>query len=128
MVAPEIAIRGNRAAFNDALARSDLEAIKRVLAPNTVLVTGTDSAVISGRQAQLATWKREFNVTDRTIYTRTPDTITISSIEPIAFEHGRWRGVSASAGFEIAAGVYTAKWRQVGTGWVIEAELYLTLE
>jgi hypothetical protein len=27
----------------------------------------------------------------------------------------------------LASGIYTAKWRQVGADWLIEAELYLTL-
>ena len=123
---PELAIRLARAAFNRALAEADLAAIGPLLAPEAVLVTGTDSAVIVGRKAQLATWKREFAAPARLVYKRLPDRVEASSIEPIAFEHGRWQGVSAS-GDSVASGAYTAKWRQVGTDWVIEAELYLTL-
>lgn len=123
----ELAIRLARAAFNRALADADLAAIEPLLAPGAVLVAGTDSAIITGRKAQLAAWKREFAAHDRTIYTRTPETIVLSPIEPIAFEHGEWQGVSASAARHLASGAYTAKWRRAGTGWVIEAELYLTL-
>jgi ketosteroid isomerase-like protein len=123
---PELAIRLARATFNRALAEADLAAIGPLLAPNAVLVTGTDSAVIAGRKAQLATWKREFAAPTRLVYTRLPDRVEASSIEPIAFEHGRWQGVAAS-GENVASGAYTAKWRQLGTAWVIEAELYLTL-
>jgi len=124
---PELAIRLARAAFNTALANADLDAIAPILAIDAVLVTGTDSAVLAGRKAQLLAWKREFAAPSRIVYTRTPDTITVSPVEPIAFEHGRWQGVPASGGAAVASGVYTAKWRQVGTAWVIEAELYLTL-
>ena len=124
---PELAIRLKRAAFNKALADGDLNAIAPILAPNIVLVAGTDSALISGRKAQLLAWKREFGAADRTLYTRTPDTITVSPIAPIAFEQGCWQGVSASGGQTLANGAYTAKWRQIGADWVIEAELYLTL-
>ncbi|RZJ98151.1 MAG: DUF4440 domain-containing protein, partial [Novosphingobium sp.] len=49
-----------RAAFNRALADADLAAIGPLLARDVVLVAGTDSAVISGRQAQLKSWKHEF--------------------------------------------------------------------
>jgi hypothetical protein len=35
--------------------------------------------------------------------------------------------VSAADGAAQASGTYTAKWREVGGVWVIEAELYLTL-
>jgi ketosteroid isomerase-like protein len=124
---PELAIRLRRAAFNQALADADLGAIGALLTPNTVLVAGTDSALLSGRKAQLQAWKREFAAANRTIYTRTPETIVVSPVEPIAFEHGNWRGVPASGGVSLANGAYTAKWRQIGADWVIEAELYLTL-
>jgi hypothetical protein len=56
----DLAIRMRRAAFNTALANADLAAIGPLLAPNAVLVTGTDSAVLAGRRAQLLAWKREF--------------------------------------------------------------------
>ncbi|WP_454886376.1 nuclear transport factor 2 family protein [Sphingomonas oryzagri] len=123
----ELAIRMRRAAFNRALAEADLAAIGPTLAPDAVLVAGTDSALITGRKAQLLAWKREFSARERSIYTRTPETIQLSPIEPIAFEHGSWSGVAASDGTPQASGSYTAKWRQIGPDWMIEAELYLTL-
>ncbi|KKC23999.1 nuclear transport factor 2 family protein [Sphingomonas sp. SRS2] len=124
---PDIAIRVRRAAFNRALAEADLDAIGPLLAPNVVLVAGTDSALLSGRKAQLLAWKREFAAPERTIYIRTPSRIQASEVEPIAFEHGHWRGVSAAVGATLASGDYTAKWRKIGADWVIEAEIYLTL-
>lgn len=127
IIAPELAIRLNRAAFNTALANGDLNAIGSLLAPNVILVAGTDSALITGRKAQLAAWKREFMAARRMIYTRLPDTITVSPVEPIAFEQGQWRGVGDPDGVLVADGIYTAKWRQIGAAWMIEAELYLTL-
>jgi ketosteroid isomerase-like protein len=125
--APELAIRLARATFNRALAEADLQAIGAVLAPHAVLVAGTDSAIISGRKAQLIAWKREFAAAERAIYTRTPETILPSTVEPIAFEHGHWTGVAATTGRALASGSYTAKWRMVGMAWMIEAELFLTL-
>jgi hypothetical protein len=115
------------AAFNTALATRDLDAIGRILAPQAVLITGTDSALIAGRKAQLMTWKGEFAAPDRTVYVRTPDAITVSPVEPIAIEQGTWRGVSSSAGHVLASGIYSAKWRQTGPDWVIEGELFCTL-
>jgi ketosteroid isomerase-like protein len=123
----ELAIRMRRAAFNRALAEADLAAIGPILAPEAVLVAGTDSALITGRKAQLLAWKREFSARDRSIYVRTPETIQLSPIARIAFEHGSWSGVAANDGTPQASGSYTAKWRQIGPDWIIEAELYLTL-
>jgi ketosteroid isomerase-like protein len=125
--APDLAIRLRRTAFNRALADADLDAIASILVRDAILVTGTDSAVITGRKAQLMTWKREFAATARTAYTRTPETIVASPVEPIAMEHGQWRCVTAADGALVASGAYTAKWREVAGEWVIEAELYLTL-
>lgn len=123
----DLAIRLRRAAFNRALADADLNAIGPLLAQNAILVTGTDSALLSGRKAQLLAWKREFATPERTIYVRTPETILVSPVEPIALEHGHWQGIAAATGQPLASGTYTAKWREIGADWVIEAEIYLTL-
>ena len=125
--APDLAIRLCRAGFNRALADADLNSIGPLLAPNVILVAGTDSAVISGRKAQLMAWKREFSARERTIYTRTPETIQVSDVEPIALEHGHWEGTLSGSGQHVASGSYTAKWRKLAGDWVIEAEIYLTL-
>jgi ketosteroid isomerase-like protein len=122
---PDLAIRLRRAAFNRALADADLDAIGGLLATDAVLVTGTDSAVLSGRKAQLQAWKREFAAPERVLYTRTPDTIFASTGELIAMEHGHWQGVVGEA--MLASGIYSAKWRKSGTDWIVEAEIYVTL-
>lgn len=127
MSSADLAIRLRRAAFNRALAEADLNAIGPILAPEAILVAGTDSAILSGRKQQLQAWKREFAGVDRMVYTRTPESIIASPIEPIALEQGQWQGVVAGADHPLAAGIYTAKWREVGGSWVIEAEIYVTL-
>ena len=91
-----------------------------------MLIAGTDSALITGRKAQLQAWKREFAARPRIIYTRTPVSIEPSPILPLALEHGHWTGVT-EAGETVASGSYTAKWRRMGENWLIEGELYLTL-
>lgn len=63
----DLAIRLRRASFNRALADADLAAIGPILAQDVVMVTGTDSGVITGRKAQLMAWKREFAAPDRSI-------------------------------------------------------------
>lgn len=123
----EIAIRARRAAFNRAIADADAAAIGPILARDCVMVTGTDSAVIAGRLAQVKVWRREFSGDGRMVYTRTPQRIEMSAVEPIAMEHGDWRGVAIGSANVAAHGSYTAKWRETGGAWVIEAEIFLTL-
>lgn len=127
-LADELAIRAARAAFNRALAEGDLAGVAAVLADKAVLVAGTDSAILSGRKAQLAVWKRDFAGPDRVVYERMPAQVIVSPVAPIAMEHGRWRGVSRTAAADFAAGSYTAKWRCFDGTWLIEVELFLTEE
>ncbi|MBB5687511.1 DUF4440 domain-containing protein [Sphingobium boeckii] len=132
----DLAIRARRAAFNRAIAEGDATAIAPILARDCVMVTGTDSAVIAGRTAQVKVWQREFAAgkagpAARLIYVRTPGSITLSPVEPIALEQGAWQGGTAQAdgtiSAPVASGLYTAKWRETGGEWVIEAEIFITL-
>ncbi|MBT2186575.1 DUF4440 domain-containing protein [Sphingobium nicotianae] len=127
----ELAIRARRAAFNRVIAQGDAAAIGPLLARDCVMITGTDSAVIAGRNAQVKVWQREFAAPasrpGRLVYVRTPGVITVSSVEPIALEQGEWQGSDAATGALAAAGLYTAKWREVSGLWVIEAEIFVTL-
>ncbi len=122
----ELAIRARRAAFNRAIADGDAAAIGPLLAKDCVMVTGTDSAVIAGRTAQVKVWRREFAAPTRDTYVRTPATFAISTIARIAMEHGTWDAL-ASEGATTASGTYAAKWRQVQGEWVIEAEVFVTM-
>lgn len=123
----DLPIRTRRAAFNRAIADGDAAAIGPILARECVMVTGTDSAVIAGRMAQVKVWQREFASPNRLIYIRTPVSITLSPIEPIALEQGEWQGSERVTGALIASGLYTAKWRGTGGQWLIEAEIFITL-
>lgn len=123
----EIAIRSRRAAFNRAIADGDAAAIGPLLAKDCVMVTGSDSAVIAGRLAQVKVWRREFAATQRMTYTRIPETVILSEVEPIAMEHGHWQGVQVGSDSPDASGTYAAKWRDVAGEWVIVAEVFVTL-
>lgn len=125
--AAELAIRSRRAAFNRAIADGDIGAIGAVLGRDVVMVTGSDSAVVSGRGAQIKVWRREFASPARVIYTRLPATVAVSRVEPVALECGHWHGVEAGSGRALASGDYSAKWREVLGEWVIVAEIYATL-
>lgn len=123
----ELQVRLRRAAFNRALAEADLPVIGQILSPDAILVTGTDSAVIAGRKAQLQAWKREFSARPRTLYTRSTETVIASAVEPIAMEHGRWCGVAEGEDAVMASGTYAAKWRRSGQSWMLVAEIFVTL-
>lgn len=125
--AAELAIRTRRAAFNRAIAEGDMAAISPLLGRDVVMVTGSDSAVVSGRNAQLKAWRREFTSPARAVYIRTPVSVAVSTVEPVALEQGHWQGFEARSGKALASGDYSAKWREVLGEWVIVAEIYATL-
>lgn len=120
-----LVVRSRRAAFNRAIAQGDAAAIGPILARDCVMITGTDSAVIVGRLAQVKVWRREFGHADRLVYVRTTDRVEPSPAEPLAMEYGRWR--DAGSGPPRAFGSYCAKWRLSEGTWVIEAEIFITL-
>lgn len=120
------AIHLARDTFNRAIAGKDAGAIRAVLAKDVVLVTGTDSSTIVGRDSQLAVWQEDFDADDRAIYVRTPTCVSLSPLAPIALEIGTWRGQDTRPQHDEVAGVYTAKWRRTADGWQLEAEIFAT--
>jgi ketosteroid isomerase-like protein len=123
---PELTIRARRAAFNRAIAQGDAASIAPLLARDCVMMTGTDSAVIVGRLAQLKVWRREFAAPIRDVYVRNLDALNLSAIAPIAMEHGTWNAIAPS-GKLTATGTYAAKWRNIDGEWIIEAEVFVTM-
>lgn len=57
---PDLLIRTRRATFNRAIADGGAAAIGPILARDCIMVTGTGSAVIAGRNTQVKVWQREF--------------------------------------------------------------------
>lgn len=123
----ELAIRTRRAAFNTAIANRDASAIGAFLVPDCVMVTGSDSVAVSGKAEQVKVWRTLFKSGDKAHYVRTPEIITLSQVEPIAMEHGRWTGVLEGGAVQ-TGGSYAAKWRKIDEEWLIVAEIYVTLD
>ena len=119
-------IRAQRAAFNRAIARGDIPRIAAVLADNAQLIGGDFSTLTAGKQAQLALWSQDLKQKSRGIYVRTPDSIQLSPILPMAMESGHWRGVDSKSRNDWASGIYSAKWRRFGSTWKVETETYMT--
>ncbi len=120
------AIRGQRDAFNAAIRTLDIDAIEAVLAEDVLLITGTNSDVYRGREAQLEIWRGDADDVNRTVYVRTPACVQVSPVFPVAMEHGTWRGQQPAPSDNFASGSYSAKWRLIGGAWTLEVETYMT--
>ena len=119
-------VRAQRQVFNQAIAEKDLQSIESVLDKNVLLLTGTDSDLYSGVDAQLAIWRDDFSREDRAVYKRTPGCIRVSPVAPVALEYGTWRGEKVNAAGDFAAGSYAAKWRKANGRWRLESEIFAT--
>lgn len=121
-----VAIHHARGAFNRAIAGKDAGTIRTVLSKDVVLVTGTDSSTIVGRDAQAAVWQEDFDADHRAIYVRTPACVSLSPLFPIALEIGTWLGTDTRSQHDTVSGRYSAKWRRTADGWQLEAEVFMT--
>ena len=119
-------VRSLRKEFNLAIAEKDIQSIENVLHENVLLITGTDSNLYKGINAQLAIWREDFASVDRAVYVRTPRCIRVSSAVSVALEYGTWRGEREISTESFAAGSYAAKWRKVNGRWHLESEIYAT--
>ena len=119
-------IQNQRQLFNRAIIDKDIPAIESVLHDEVILITGTDSDVYTGKEAQLAIWSSDFSRPDRAVYVRTPTCIRVSSVYPVALEYGTWRGEKPDGAGSFAAGSYAAKWRMVDKLWRLESEIFAT--
>ncbi|MBT1451351.1 DUF4440 domain-containing protein [Glaciecola sp. XM2] len=116
-----------RERFNDAIIQSDIDTIAAILNENVTLVTGTDSELFNGKQAQLAIWQSDFDSPEPpTIYIRTPHCVVVSKLGNMAMEYGDWKG--KLNGNTLFSGSYNAKWRYsaLDQQWMLDAEIYMT--
>ena len=119
-------IRAQRAAFNRAIAKGDLNGIGVLLADKAQIITGADSLVFNGKADELRLWSEDLAAPSRGIYVRTPDRIELSPVAPMAMEIGHWRGVDSKSAKDWSSGLYFAKWRRIDGAWKIESESYMT--
>lgn len=119
-------VQNQRQLFNRAIVEKDIGAIENVLHDEVILITGTDSDVYTGKEAQLAIWSGDFSRPDGAVYIRTPTCIRVSSVYPVALEYGTWRGEKPDGAVSFATGSYAAKWRLVDNLWRLESEIFAT--
>ena len=119
-------IRAARAHSNRSIARRNLLGVADSLAENFVAVIG-DGTFVPTRAAYLKLFKQGFdNPKTSLTYNRIPDTIQLSTDNPIAAEQGHWIATDAN-NKTIYTGTYMAMWTHTEDGWKIRSELYVSL-
>jgi hypothetical protein len=123
---PEALIRAARARSNRGIAERNPNLIAESLDKDFLVILG-DGTLLPSRDAYLAAFKSNFaDPTNSLRYERTPDTIDISTSDPLASEQGHWTATLPDATLT-HTGTYAAMWRRTPSGWKLRSELFVTL-
>lgn len=124
----EAAIRQTRSAFNDAIARKDLNAIAAVLRDDYLVVPSGSTDPVDKR-AILTVYADHFADPAFVTFDRITDRILFSIDRQRAAELGLWRGSWRSDGAQrIRSGTYQAVWLASAQGWSLIRESYELLD
>jgi ketosteroid isomerase-like protein len=127
MTVPEDAVRARRRLTNRLIAAKDAARLKPFLDPAMTLIAG-DGSVLSGAAAVLAAFDAQFRDPGFVAYVRTTAEVTLDAAGSRAAETGAWTALwRGSDGDTAMAGTYLACWKKQVGQWVLESELYITL-
>lgn len=129
MSAADSAIRARRKLTNKLIAAHEAARLRPFMAPDVKLITG-DGGLILGADAVIDAFAGQFRDPGFITYERTTADVRLDQHEARAAEHGEWiaRWRAAGGGEALMSGTYLAVWRKVTGQWVLESELYVTLE
>jgi ketosteroid isomerase-like protein len=129
MTSPADAVRARRKLTNKLIAAHDAGRLKPFLHPDVKLITG-DGTLVLGAAAVVDAFAGQFADPSFVHYVRAADTVELDEAGERAAEAGRWTALwkAGDGGDQTMAGTYLATWRKVTGQWVIENELFVTLE
>ncbi len=118
-----MAIRANRTASNNAIAKHDVNGIAKYWLDDFVQVIGR-GVYQTGRDSIMASWRALFNSNAEVSYIRSPKEIVISNNDTMAWEQGQWVGIHSYS----KGGNYAAMWIKRSGKWMLKAELFVSLD
>lgn len=123
-------IKTLRKASNSAIQAHDLPGTLAVMADDIVVTVGSGET-LNGRTTVGDVLAAQYKDPDL-LFVRSPKTIKVSrsgTDTPLAFEEGQWTGrwTGPNGQRSEAGGSYAASWRKEPGGWLITAEIFVTL-
>jgi ketosteroid isomerase-like protein len=121
----ETSIRAKRKLTNRLIAAHDAARLRPHLTEDVLVIAG-DGSLIQGADNVVAAFAAQFADGAFIAYLRTTETVDVAIDGRRAAETGRWIGRwqdRAEMG-----GVYLAAWRESRGQWLLERELYITLQ
>lgn len=125
MTTPQDAIAARRKLTNKLIAAKAAARLAPFFDPQVRLIAG-DGSLLMGSAEVIAAFDAQFRDPDFIAYVRTGEGVELDSAGQRAAERGRW--VGSWKGAPDQSGTYLAVWKKVTGQWVIESELYVTLD
>lgn len=127
-VADRAAIKLARLRQNAAIVSHDLDAIASYWTDDVTICRGL-GVQMAGKAAYLRLFAEDDPVSPNVIvYERDPASVDVSSVWPLAFETGRWKGhFGKGDGPVVVEGRYSAQWVKRGDKWLIRSEVFVAL-
>jgi ketosteroid isomerase-like protein len=125
---PQADIKQARLQQNAAIVRHDLDAIASYWTDDVTICRG-----LGLQLAGKAAYRKLFEGDDPTskdviIYERMPTSVEVSSVWPLGFETGTWKGhVGSISGPVVIGGSYCAQWVKRADKWLIRSEVFVAL-
>ncbi len=118
-------IRAQREASNAALKSLD-EELNNTFLTDDILITTGNGTLISGK-VELNAYMEQ-GTGDPMYWVRTPEVITVNNNTMLAWERGTWKGYYVGKDEVIFQGNYSAQWTKKSGTWLIQSQLFVTLE
>jgi ketosteroid isomerase-like protein len=120
-------IKDARARSNSAIAAHDIPGVLAELDSSFHVTTGS-GRFIDGRDAMGEAFGSQFKSFPDVVYTRTIESVEVSTSGERAYESGLWVGTwTTEKGPLRTGGRYAASWSKVSGNWRIRSELFVTL-
>lgn len=118
-------ILAQREASNQALRAFDDE-LNATFSTEDALITTGVGTLISGKK-ELMKYIQE-STGPRMYWIRTPDEVIVNPITNLAWEMGTWKGYHEDSEQAVVGGKYSAQWTKASGTWLIQSQLFVTLE
>jgi ketosteroid isomerase-like protein len=114
-----------REASNQALRAFDDELNASFSTEDALITTGAGT-LISGKK-ELMKYIQE-STGPRMYWIRTPDEVLVNPKTMLAWETGTWKGYVDGSDEAVVGGKYSAQWTKKSGTWLIQSQLFVTLE
>ena len=118
-------ILAQREASNQALRAFDDE-LNATFSTEDALITTGAGTLISGKN-ELMKYIQESSG-PRMYWIRTPDEVLVNPKSMLAWETGTWKGYVEGSEEAVVGGKYSAQWSKKSGNWLIQSQLFVTLE